>query len=914
MAKLYLEGYNSYSGVDVVATAQFATADDAIKKKVYTLSSLQTISVSTHQEKVPVRTIGNINAIDYVMGPRTVGGSLVFTVFDKHFATQMFKDLKKYTSNEILLSDELPPINITLSFGNEYGSNSTMVIYGIRFVDEGQVMSVNDLFTENTFQYVALGIDNLHESSNSGSSKGKAQKTTVSSSNKGKSETDSKTSSSDIGTVNPNNNYSGSDKGQGPGANGNNKGNLKDPPGIYKINQPLVDNGNGTISFNVKDPDKTNIYIVNTDTGDSIALNKKNQGDKDNINIWSVDLKPGSYVYYTTDMNGNDTSNKKSFTIKYPGSGSTKKYGPPTVNNVTDTMAIVSINNPNHDKLILYKLNKRINLEAENFNGYSSEEISSYYNTHFHSASAPKTFTKKEKDGTYKITGLDPNSSYKIASFTNKDSYDVSDYAYFTTFKKDYKIKDSYKKYVSANKTLHVNDIKPKDGTASTSAITDYVNENDIIDYIISSTDYDYSVKQELLLYAERFQNEFNRVLNYNDANTVTRVKPLNNLFDFKDIIDVEVYQIQNNKKYYIESDNIDKGQVINNGKPNKHFLIQSIKKDYTTENYDFVCYEESQREKLQNYNKVNVLENCKNTKYSHYNYSNEFKEAMIAYDNYAPFAYLLDPPSVTYIDKDEMIVNVDYSEMLNDPEETYYLCIKKASEILDYSPYRKLEFNCNDKVLYLDKYETGIIADQYYFLWIENSEFLKISDAYILNTCTSQQELQKYYNKLIYNFIDNYNNIITETLSSYKNMLGEIKSYVSSMNIDTKDIHFRLIQEILDYNLDILSYEKLDELIFESVKPFYIKTFSNYSKVLIKNNILSFEDSYGSHIATIDFYGDSTPVKKSYDSSLNLETLDSNYTLIFLVSNNLYNKSGFVLRNNKTGKIYDFNVSVEVK
>jgi hypothetical protein len=52
----------------------------------------------------------------------------------------------------------LPPFDVTISFGNESGSFSKLRIYGITIVDEGSTMSVDDLITEQTFTYMARGI------------------------------------------------------------------------------------------------------------------------------------------------------------------------------------------------------------------------------------------------------------------------------------------------------------------------------------------------------------------------------------------------------------------------------------------------------------------------------------------------------------------------------------------------------------------------------------------------------------------------------------------------------------------------------------------------------------------------------------------------------------------------------------
>lgn len=147
----------SYSGCDMVATILIETNKGV---NAYSIGELQTISYSIHQDRRPVRSIGNINAKDYVMGPRTIAGSLVFTVFNTHF---LHKLIDKITTEEnpdyAFLVDELPPFNIIMSFANEYGLRSKMVIYGVRLINEGQVMSINDVYTENTYQFVATDIE-----------------------------------------------------------------------------------------------------------------------------------------------------------------------------------------------------------------------------------------------------------------------------------------------------------------------------------------------------------------------------------------------------------------------------------------------------------------------------------------------------------------------------------------------------------------------------------------------------------------------------------------------------------------------------------------------------------------------------------------------------------------------------------
>lgn len=159
--QMYTYTNESFGGCDMVATI-LLPKPGTNKKQVYTLGELQTVSYSIHMDRQPVRAIGTINVKDYVMGPRTIAGSLVFAVFNKHFANKIMKDIGDSTnSGYAFLIDEIPPFDIVISAANEYGLRSRMVIYGVRLVNEGQVMSINDVYTENTYQFVATDLEYL---------------------------------------------------------------------------------------------------------------------------------------------------------------------------------------------------------------------------------------------------------------------------------------------------------------------------------------------------------------------------------------------------------------------------------------------------------------------------------------------------------------------------------------------------------------------------------------------------------------------------------------------------------------------------------------------------------------------------------------------------------------------------------
>ena len=156
----YTKTYTSYSGHDMVCTFSMPLENGGSISKV--VGNVQTISYSIHNEKMPVRVLGNMNMRSVVFGNRMIAGSMVFIVFDRHWANYFMDEyLKSVKSNAHMLTDEMPPINITISMANEYGDRSSLVLYGVTFVNEGQNMSTNDMYTENTFEYFAKDIDYL---------------------------------------------------------------------------------------------------------------------------------------------------------------------------------------------------------------------------------------------------------------------------------------------------------------------------------------------------------------------------------------------------------------------------------------------------------------------------------------------------------------------------------------------------------------------------------------------------------------------------------------------------------------------------------------------------------------------------------------------------------------------------------
>ena len=151
--------FNSYSGCDISAIVHFydETADPENRSRTKKLADLQTLTISSYREKVPVRALGHVGAKGYTRGPRTIGGSMIFTIFDKSVLAEMMVEsyrIEQYAMDNVgifnaVLIDQIPPFDITVLFANETGSMSRLAIYGVELVQEGQTMSVEDLVTES---------------------------------------------------------------------------------------------------------------------------------------------------------------------------------------------------------------------------------------------------------------------------------------------------------------------------------------------------------------------------------------------------------------------------------------------------------------------------------------------------------------------------------------------------------------------------------------------------------------------------------------------------------------------------------------------------------------------------------------------------------------------------------------------
>lgn len=147
------------------------------------LNTIQTLSYQAHNDRQAVRALGHTWPKGYTHGPRLVAGSIIFTMFREHPLTEVI-DTYNQGNNPLAdlglsrfnhkssargqhydlvqssaVPDQLPPLHISCLAVNEMGNAASMTIYGVHFINDGQVMSIQDILTENTLSFVAFDYD-----------------------------------------------------------------------------------------------------------------------------------------------------------------------------------------------------------------------------------------------------------------------------------------------------------------------------------------------------------------------------------------------------------------------------------------------------------------------------------------------------------------------------------------------------------------------------------------------------------------------------------------------------------------------------------------------------------------------------------------------------------------------------------
>lgn len=159
--------YKSFSGTDTLVFILMPGSNPVV------LGSITTVSYSAYRTKQPVINLGRTNINGITRGSRIFAGTMIFTLINQHWLNELLEtdNLKWLAQYQELKADELPLFDLMVVSANEYGSYVSMFLYGVDITDEGQVISVEDLFTENTLSFVARDIETFKAGNTTGPSK-----------------------------------------------------------------------------------------------------------------------------------------------------------------------------------------------------------------------------------------------------------------------------------------------------------------------------------------------------------------------------------------------------------------------------------------------------------------------------------------------------------------------------------------------------------------------------------------------------------------------------------------------------------------------------------------------------------------------------------------------------------------------
>ena len=120
-------------------------------------SEIQTLSMTTRRSVHPVRRLGEASPAEYTRGPRTIAGSMIFIMLDGDVLLDLARRTKRdaFDSQPVFTMDRLPPFNILIQGVNERGSVVRGALYGVTLLASGVTLSIDDLYTEQHFTYVA---------------------------------------------------------------------------------------------------------------------------------------------------------------------------------------------------------------------------------------------------------------------------------------------------------------------------------------------------------------------------------------------------------------------------------------------------------------------------------------------------------------------------------------------------------------------------------------------------------------------------------------------------------------------------------------------------------------------------------------------------------------------------------------
>jgi hypothetical protein len=160
-------GFQSFAGTDISVFGYIAneyinsSLTRGENRGFVPFSQIQTLSISSTRSVSPVRVLGRSSPLAYTRGARTFAGTMVFASINHDVFKQLYAlsatESSMYHSTSIT-SDQIPPFNIVIVAANEKGAACTQAVYDVTLVNYGTTYSIDDLYTEVTYTYVARDV------------------------------------------------------------------------------------------------------------------------------------------------------------------------------------------------------------------------------------------------------------------------------------------------------------------------------------------------------------------------------------------------------------------------------------------------------------------------------------------------------------------------------------------------------------------------------------------------------------------------------------------------------------------------------------------------------------------------------------------------------------------------------------
>ena len=832
MAYFSMNGYDSYSGCDIVVTATLPLKTKDDEEIYFTLGSLQTLSVSSHQDKRPVRSLGNINAKDYVMGQRTIAGSLVFAVFDRHFADKIMK------SADILMADEIPALDLTISFANEYGRMSSMRIFGVKLLNEGQVMSINDLYTENTYQFVALGMEPLSSDLLEPGEKEKELSQLP---------TGGVISPSYEMTVVPDMDEFNKTSGKEISDKIKNNIGYSNKEGLTltaEIEQPIEGEDTGIVTLRLSPIQHEGfIYITNLISGENVHSIIVNSSE-----FYNVELPVGYYNARYMNTTRTRESNIEKIVIKIVEDSKEQsvkivsaRSTYPIIENITNRSITVSMYNKDYNTVVCFSSGGQ-----EHIQDNSSNFI---------------IFDNLKSDTEYKIyakSGTIESNTVTAKTFPDSASY-----------------YNKFKEFLTANRGMLQNDYDTLIGLLDSLLVYNTANNeyywpyDNIIDGV--STLSNSLEKQELLLYAMNFENSMLEAYNINNP---YRLKILrNNAFETDFSVDG-----WNTLKYYSKKNNKNKLESILpvnsqfSGLPINAYSVYGIKDNNCSVKQYITVFSSEGKELLNKYRDINKYKTLDLTqdKAMYPFLDAEDIYAITIRDNMLCDKQMIDEPYV-YVENDIIYADVKYDDKIF-LDETYYLCVSDIYATLDTAPKRKIPFNRHTKIINLTNEYIPFNKESVYHFWIESHQGNVISKAFIFNYRQSPG-LQKVLDKELLTLLNTKKRLLSDKISN-RTSVNDIIYDLYCASTPKKDIDTKLEYALLEYGATSrFASTALEEYLYETV-------------------VLNVSDKLNiNRINQIDIYRNNSQFMVAPGSDLDIKVLTKSYDLSTQeVECNIYN------------------------